>query len=184
VQEAAFHRHGFASAAEVLFFRNAFGLPLFLLQPHGLLHHVRDWTAPSVGGLPWPRVWVLLAANLVFDYACKVVMTRLIARAGALHATLALTAQKFTAFGVSVLLLEPSLRLSPRLWLGAAAVLTGTVAYTKASANAMAGPACPVSKAEVRAGKVGEGREEEEQLGVCLHGRTQPVSAAARKKEE
>jgi hypothetical protein len=147
-----------------------------------------SWGGNAVGGLPWPTVWLLLAANLVFDYACKVVMTRLIARAGALHATLALTVQKFTAFGVSVLLLEPALRTSPRLWLGAAAVLMGTVAYTRASAKAAAasGPASPIAHAAARALLVGEGEAEKEHPADRTNGTTQLVFAAARsnKKDE
>lgn len=132
VQEAAFRRYGMARAAEVLFFRNALGLPLLLLRCDGLSLHLERWRGDAVEGLGLPRVWLLLLANLVFDYASKIVMTRLIAQAGALHATLALTVQKFSAFALAALILEPQLRLSPRLWIGAAAVLAGTVAYTKA----------------------------------------------------
>jgi hypothetical protein len=78
-------------------------------------HALRWHDSSEVGGLAWPRMWLLLVANIVFDYLCKVrstrpspdrhtahvpssiaqvLMTQLIATEGSLQATIALTAQK------------------------------------------------------------------------------------------
>ncbi|EOD35663.1 hypothetical protein EMIHUDRAFT_227451 [Emiliania huxleyi CCMP1516] len=122
-----------ASAEEMIFFRNILGLPILLLRGGGrALEHASSWSGPHVGGVQWPGMWVLLAANLVFDYCCKLICTRLIERSGALHTTLVLTLQKFLAFVASVLLLSPdtSLRSSPTLWAGAAAVLVGSTCFS------------------------------------------------------
>jgi hypothetical protein len=101
----------------VLFFRDAFGLPVLLLR--GVLsdgrsgigpHALKWWREPLLGGLwPWPSVFGLLLANLVFGYGCKMLCTRLIAHrgGGSLHTMLVLTLQKFVAFVVSVLRQPP-----------------------------------------------------------------------------
>ena len=124
---------GRVSASELLFFRNALALPILLLRGETVLHHARRWLGEEeVGGLPFPTIWGLLLANLLFDYGCKLLMTRLIAVAGALHATLVLTMQKFVSFLISISLLDPEQRASPRLIVGAACVLLGTTAYARA----------------------------------------------------
>ncbi len=130
LQELAFRRSGRASCSEMLFFRTLLALPAFALRWPSIAEHALRWQHPAVGGLAWPAMWLLLFANLFFDYLCKLIMTKLIARAGALHATLALTVQKFAAFVISVALLDPSLRASPRLWAGSVLVLAGTTAYS------------------------------------------------------
>lgn len=138
LQEAAFKRHRRASASEMLFFRNAIGLPVLLCRCYmsgssGVLGTLRKWSTGEVGDLVYPRVWFLLATNLVFDYGCKLLMTRLVSQAGALYGSLVLTVQKFVAFALAVVWLEPALRSSLRLWAGAALVLLGTLAYATAS---------------------------------------------------
>uniref|UniRef100_A0A7S4F4F6 Sugar phosphate transporter domain-containing protein n=1 Tax=Chrysotila carterae TaxID=13221 RepID=A0A7S4F4F6_CHRCT len=129
MQETAFQRSGRASASEMLFFRSALALPAYMLRASNIGLHAHRWFKSEVGGLSWPTIWLLLFANLVFDYLCKVTMTKLIATCGALHATLVLTVQKFVAFAISVVLLDSEQRASPKLWLGAALVLLGTIAY-------------------------------------------------------
>lgn len=152
MQESALARaSGRASASEMLFFRNLLALPAFALRASVILHHAQRWMVSSSSGeggvseadgirggrgdaglaapALYPRMWLLLLANLVFDYACKVLMTRLIATDGALHATLALTMQKFCAFLLSAMVLSPG-DLGPRLWLGALFVLAGSLAYS------------------------------------------------------
>lgn len=130
--ELAFaHSRTRASASELLFYRNLFALPVFVLRYDVVATHALRWHDSSeVGGLAWPRMWLLLVANIVFDYLCKVLMTQLIATEGSLQATIALNAQKFCAFIISTTLLDPSLRSSPRLWVGAGCVLGGSVAYS------------------------------------------------------
>lgn len=131
IQESALARSARrASTSELLFFRNVLALPAFALRAGTVYHHACKWLAsPEVGGVPFPRMWLLLGANLVFDYLCKVLMTRLIATDGAVHATLALTLQKFCAFMISATLLTGG-TLGPRLWCGTLCVLGGSLAYT------------------------------------------------------
>lgn len=52
--------------------------------------------------------------------------------AGALTASLVLSFQKFVGFAISVVFVNPVLRNSPRIMLGAISVLLGTVAYSAA----------------------------------------------------
>lgn len=92
MQEAAFARGGQterASAAEVLFFRDVFGLPVLLArgvvlsagdEVISIAPHARRWWAdPMLGGLwPWPSVFGLLLANLAFGYCCKQICCKLI----------------------------------------------------------------------------------------------------------
>jgi len=129
LQEKALREKGCVQASELLFFRNALALPILLLRYETVSRHADRWLGDSVGGYEWPRIWLLLLANLIFDYACKLLMTRLIAVAGALHATLVLTMQKFASFFISIFLLDPQQGTSPLLVVGALCVLLGTTSY-------------------------------------------------------
>ena len=121
---------GGTSASELLFFRNLLALPVLALRAPSIARHAHRWHAlETLGLVRWPHMWLLLAANLIFDFACKMIITTFIAAHGALRASLALTAQRFCAVILSTTLLEPALRASPRLWIGAACVLGGTVAF-------------------------------------------------------
>lgn len=103
-------------------------------------HAVKWWHEPLLGSMwPWPSIFALLFANLIFSHACKFVCTKLIGHrdGGSLHTTLVLTLQKFVAFVVSVLFLSPDaaqLRTSAMLWLGAAAIVVGSCIFSSCSA--------------------------------------------------
>eukprot|EP01043_Picozoa_sp_COSAG02_P005496 COSAG02_NODE_149_length_33622_cov_118.075948_5_plen_141_part_00 len=103
-------------------------------------HAVKWWHEPFLGGTwPWPSIFGLLLANIIFSHACKFVCTKLIGHrsGGSLHTTLVLTLQKFVAFVVSVLFLSPDaarLRSSAMLWLGAAAIVGGSCAFSSCAA--------------------------------------------------
>jgi len=120
---------GDVATSEMVFMRAALGLPFFVARSRGVTAHLLRWvTDPGLASQ-----WLLLGTNLVFDYCCKVVMTTLIKRSGALTASLVLSVQKFVAFTVSVVFVNPALRSSLTIWAGALAVLLGTLAYSAAS---------------------------------------------------
>ncbi|KAJ1625137.1 hypothetical protein T492DRAFT_880631 [Pavlovales sp. CCMP2436] len=72
----------------------------------GVWASAQKWREAEVGGLRWPSAWLLLGVNLVADYLCKVLMTRIIGQSGALTASLVLTFQKFLSFAITLLLLS------------------------------------------------------------------------------
>lgn len=122
-----------APVSELLFMGSGIGLPFFALKGNTIFSHVTAWNLSETGGLVWPSMWLLLLANLVFDYLMKVVMTKLIGATSALTATMVLTAQRFIAFVLSALVLNPSPGgTSPALWFGSALILLGTLAYSTA----------------------------------------------------
>lgn len=136
---AALQEHGCrggqgVSVSELLLYRSALGLPAILCQWKQLEHHTGRWNSSQVSGLAWPTMWLLLLANISFDYAMKVCISSLIERTSALTATLVLTAQRFVAFIISAAFLtaEP---LGLDLCIGAVAVLAGTLLYTVPQAN-------------------------------------------------
>ena len=128
------------------------GLPVLLVRGvllsqddpvNGIVPHaVKWWREPLLGGTwPWPSIFGLLLANLIFSHACKFVCAKLIGHrnGGSLHTTLVLTLQKFCAFVVSLLFLSPDaerLRRSVPLWLGAAAIVSGSCAFSACAAPA------------------------------------------------
>ena len=59
--------------------------------------------------------------------------------------SLVLSIQKFLAFTISVVFVNPVLRTSVVVWCGAAAVLVGTVAYSAASAQPSPRPRYPAT---------------------------------------
>jgi len=80
LQEVCGHSYR-ASISELLFYRSALGLPLILVKWPVIYRHFQRWSlGTSVSGLVFPVPWLLLAANIVFDYGMKVCITRLIER--------------------------------------------------------------------------------------------------------
>jgi len=121
-----------APVTELLFFRHVFGLPVLLFQWPQIVERARRWSLEAdAGGLVFPTMWLLLAVNIVFDYATKLCMSHLIARASSLTATLVLTVQRFVAFCISATLLSRE-AAGAELWLGAATVVGGAFIYTLA----------------------------------------------------
>eukprot|EP00930_Biecheleria_cincta_P041980 TRINITY_DN2886_c0_g1_i2.p1 TRINITY_DN2886_c0_g1~~TRINITY_DN2886_c0_g1_i2.p1 ORF type:complete len:357 (-),score=55.44 TRINITY_DN2886_c0_g1_i2:234-1304(-) len=127
-QEQWCHRYS-VPVDEILFFRSLLGLPAVLMHWPQISMHASQWMGDgAVAGLAWHRPWLLLALNTIMDYACRVCVTHIIERTSALTANLVLTFQRFVSFIISaVVLSNQSLRWN--LWLGALAVLAGTVLY-------------------------------------------------------
>ncbi|KAJ8612875.1 hypothetical protein CTAYLR_002063 [Chrysophaeum taylorii] len=130
VQEWAMRLGGCAApVSEMIFMRNALGLPFFVVRASGVGIHLRRWlTDPNL-----KSQWLFLGLNVLFDYCCKILMTKIIARRGALTASLVLSFQKFVAFTISVVFVNPILRNSRTIWWSALCVLLGTVAYSAAA---------------------------------------------------
>jgi len=108
------------AAEEIMLFRALFGLPPILLRWNAVREHASGWSL---------EMWMLLAADLVFDFATKVCLTRVVERASAFTATLVLTTQKFASFCITAAWLG---KTGSELWLGASAVLLGTIFYATA----------------------------------------------------
>lgn len=122
-----------APVSELLLYRSALGLPLVLLQWGDISHHATRWSSDDqVAGLVWPTLWLLLAANIAFDYATKVFISKLIDRTSSLTATLVLTFQRFVSFVISTSFLSAD-PVGWDLWVSAVAVLVGTVLYVTAA---------------------------------------------------
>lgn len=121
-----------APVQELLFFRCLLGFPMVLLQWSSIFDHAQRWNAPEDSGIQGTSLWLLLLANIIFDYGTKVFVSWLIDRAGALTATLVLTVQRFISFVVSATLFGMQ-GAGCGVWIGSLAVLGGTVAYLKAA---------------------------------------------------
>lgn len=182
-QERAFAAHG-VHAGEVVFYRAALGLPFFAWRGRGLLLGAwggagawgarteapgADW---AVAGLPLPRMHLLLAANVVCDYCCKVgrvgrprpllralarrgprptphgpaarqvAMTRLIGESSALTATMVITLQRFVSLLFSATVLSATYPPAA-LWAGMGLVAGGSVMHLAARS-----PPCTGGKSE------------------------------------
>lgn len=125
-----------APVSELLFVGSALGLPYFALKGALISSHVSVWNTPDLSGMLWPAMWILLLGNLVFDYLTKVAMTTLIGETSALTATMVLTVQRFIAFVISALIINPTPGgTSATLWIGSGSVLLGTFAYSTAGMN-------------------------------------------------
>lgn len=123
------HADGDVHTSEMVFMRAALGVPFFVARASGVKTHLHQWLHdPALG-----HMWLLLLTNLIFDYSCKVIMTTIIKRCGALTASVVLSFQKFVAFTISVVFVNPVLRASVTVWASAFAVLLGTVTYSAAS---------------------------------------------------
>jgi len=121
-----------APVTELLLFRSALGLPLLFCQWPQIVHHFTRWTyGDAMPSLAWPTPWILLMANIGFDYGTKVCISQLIERTSSLTATLVLTVQRFMSFCLSATLLGKE-QVGRDLWLGAVVVLGGTLMYTLA----------------------------------------------------
>ena len=81
-----------------------------------------------VAGVVVPRLYLLLAGNVVSDYCCKVAMTRLIGEASALAATMVITLQRFASLVFSATVLSPAYPPAA-LWAGIGLVALGSVGY-------------------------------------------------------
>lgn len=130
LQELAVHQCGASPVAELLFFRSVLGLPFFFSRWKSVLTHVHVWQASETSGVPWPGMWLLLLANLIFDYLCKCYMTRLVGATSALTATVVLTFQRFLSFIISMLVLNPQSNKGVGVWIGSGCVLLGTLMYS------------------------------------------------------
>mmetsp|Transcript_72442 Transcript_72442/g.169669 ORF Transcript_72442/g.169669 Transcript_72442/m.169669 type:complete len:434 (+) Transcript_72442:53-1354(+) len=115
---------------ELLFFRSLLGLPAVLINAPHVLEHGGRWLTGAVA-FSWPGPWALLALNTVMDYVTRLCITHLIEQTSALTANLILTLQRFVSFILSAAFLA-SESPSRSHWLGAVAVLAGTLLYAVA----------------------------------------------------
>eukprot|EP00928_Gymnodinium_smaydae_P002093 TRINITY_DN10734_c0_g1_i1.p1 TRINITY_DN10734_c0_g1~~TRINITY_DN10734_c0_g1_i1.p1 ORF type:complete len:455 (+),score=59.00 TRINITY_DN10734_c0_g1_i1:123-1367(+) len=133
LQEFACREYG-APVAELLFYRSVLGMPVMLFHWGSIADHALRWSAMSLNeaaSAAGPKMWLLLLANVSFDYGNKVCISELIDRTSSLTATLVLTFQRFVSFIISATVLGLDV-VGVDLWLGAIAVLIGTVSYTMA----------------------------------------------------
>lgn len=131
LQEHACRKHA-VPVTELLLYRSMLGLPAILLYWQSIVRHSVRWSGlgavPGVG----PTMWLLLVANVSLDYLMKVCISQVIGRASSLTATLVLTFQRFVSFVISATWLGVA-PAGVDLWLGAVAVLVGTVCYAQAA---------------------------------------------------
>jgi len=137
--------HGYTYCGKVMFYRAALGLPFFAwgavftgggaLSLGGASASVSAAaSAPAaaavvaVAGVAVPRLYLLLAGNVVGDYCCKVSMTRLVGEASALAATMVITLQRFASLVFSATVLSPAYPPAG-LWAGISLVALGSVGY-------------------------------------------------------
>merc|ERR1712224_597791 len=90
-----------------------------------------SWNKLDAAGEAFPSMWMLLVANLIFSYLTKIAITRLIGATSSLSASMVLTLQRFVSFVISALTLNPESGLG--VWIGSAAVLFGSLAYSFAA---------------------------------------------------
>ena len=95
----------------------------------------------AVAGVAVPRLYLLLAGNVLGDYCCKVSMTRLVGEASALAATMVITLQRFASLVFSATVLSPAYPPAA-LWAGIGLVALGSVGYL-ASPSASPGGGAP-----------------------------------------
>jgi len=147
VQEMTFSQYG-QHHEEALFYIHAFGVvPLFLLQGGAPLARLTRWlTAPgpplNLGGVPLPpRLWLLLALNLLACQACKKGFFGLLGATSALSATLGVLGYRFLGICISAFYFNAPPSPPPMMIAGIGLVTAGGLGYLSYSQPAGATPA-------------------------------------------
>ena len=140
-QERTFRRYGRDHWHESLFYSHLFSLPLFLLHPRSLMRQIeaanrtpRTWVGFSqqqggAWGVEVPSYYVGLSLNVLTQLLCINGVNRLTAKVSSLSVSLVLVVRKAASLVISVILLNLQTG-NMGLWLGAAAVMIGTLGYT------------------------------------------------------
>ncbi|KAL5508485.1 YEA4_2 [Sanghuangporus vaninii] len=153
-QDRTLERYGRGNWEEAMFYLHALALPLFGFTWPGLVAQLRavrngpqlllfgGTTSNTLSPLPYlqirsPSLWIPsfyipLALNVFTQLICVAGVNRLTSRVNSLTVSLVLVVRKAVSLGISVLLLGSS-RGNAYLWLGAAAVLIGTIGYALGS---------------------------------------------------
>ncbi|THH11262.1 hypothetical protein EW145_g775 [Phellinidium pouzarii] len=162
-QDRAFERYGRGDWAEAMFYLHVLALPLFGFVSSDLVAQIRtanagpqvelnlttfftltdsDFIRGSLPPLPYfpirtptlriPVFYVPLVANVLTQLMCVAGVNRLTAHTSSLTVALVLVVRKAVSLAVSVLLLGDG-NGSAALWVGATAVLTGTIGYALGS---------------------------------------------------
>ena len=155
VQDHTFARYGRGNWEEAMFYLHALALPLFGFTWPSLVAEVRminsgpqvslfkDFASVTslntLSPLPYlpirpptlqiPSFYIPLALNVLTQIVCVSGVNRLTSRMNSLTVSLVLVVRKAVSLAISVLLLGSSRGNTP-LWMGATAVLVGTVGYT------------------------------------------------------
>jgi hypothetical protein len=120
---------GYAPAAEMVFFRALFGLPCLLSKSSNIASHVMTWNQPSVAGLRWPGMWLLLVIKLLLDHALRISAYRLAGATSSLTVSVTLTLQRLISFVLSALVLNPAMDSNIGVWMGSLIVFAGAFFY-------------------------------------------------------
>jgi UDP-xylose/UDP-N-acetylglucosamine transporter B4 len=119
MQQQGYARYG-RREEESLFYTHLLALPLFTLISPTLLTSYQHWL--TLPGMP-----LLVTLNVITQYACLRGVYLLLASAGSLSATLALTVRKFASLLLSVLLFGNVWTIWG--WIGTAMVFSGAIVY-------------------------------------------------------
>mmetsp|Transcript_19888 Transcript_19888/g.50502 ORF Transcript_19888/g.50502 Transcript_19888/m.50502 type:complete len:373 (-) Transcript_19888:385-1503(-) len=131
IQENAYAKYG-KHMQESMFYSHALALPLFGFFASRLWETVVNWTHVSdvyiVGGVALPKMYTLLAANVLTQYICVKGVFGLIGATSSLTCTMALSVRKFVSLALSVVLFGNEFTI--RHWIGALLVFVGTLVYS------------------------------------------------------
>lgn len=142
-QERTFALYGNQNWRESLFYSHLLSLPLFLLHPSHLVNDIKAANAtPSYHlskDIRIPNFYPPLLLNVATQLLCINGVNRLTSKVSSLSVTLVLVVRKAVSLIISVMLVQRSSG-SLQLWLGAGAVLAGTVGYSLSKPPVQAKP--------------------------------------------
>lgn len=131
-QERTFRDYGNQNWRESLFYSHLLSLPMFALRGRKLAHEIVEANATPLwhfAGLQVPSFYPPLLLNVATQLLCINGVNRLTAKVSSLTVTLVLVVRKALSLVISVIILSSSPG-SSGLWIGASAVLLGTVGYS------------------------------------------------------
>ena len=123
VQQVAFREFG-SHTLEVLFYQSLLGLPFVLAgSGPGLVGQLVTWTTAS------PTLWLHLALTIGATFGTTRCCSDVVGMSSSVFLNLVLTAQRFVSIVLSACVLNAPPYPPPKMWLGAACVVLGSVAF-------------------------------------------------------
>jgi len=141
VQDYGYSTYG-KNVAEMIFFSNLLGLPLFLALWSEMQEHSALWSlSPPVVGwaAAMPSAWLFVIANVVTQLACVRGVNSLMAAVGPLAVNFAITLRKFLSLLFSIIYFDNP--FSAYHWAGAVLVFFGTIVYSRTASSSTSSPA-------------------------------------------
>ena len=140
-QEIVLQRFNGSVQAELRIWRTILGLPILCLFGwSNIAEHAVAWIdhEPQIqvmSGTRIPMIWMFMICNMIFDYATKLLVGRLIFRTSALTTSLVLIIMRFASIVFSSCYVNAPPYPPAWMWAGCVVMVLGTVTYVYTGAS-------------------------------------------------